>query len=94
MDYTEARTARDPPKHFTIIYIDDCLVVTASYATHVRALKRFLEASAAEKMWVNTKAVFAAKTISFVGFCVSYDGIACNPDKVEAIYGMPDAPRQ
>ena len=41
-------------------------------------------------MWVNTKAVFAAKTISFVGFCVSYDGIACNPDKVEAIYGMPD----
>eukprot|EP01047_Picozoa_sp_COSAG01_P044625 COSAG01_NODE_4051_length_5393_cov_16.152626_1_plen_87_part_10 len=49
MDYTEARTARDPPKHFTIIYIDDCLVVTASGAQStnemVAAAGRWLAAS-------------------------------------------------
>ena len=43
---------REPPTHFMIQYIDDCLVVTASYASHIRALKRFLIASHAEKMWI------------------------------------------
>jgi hypothetical protein len=59
--------------------------------SHIRALKRFLIASHAEKMWINTKAVFATKCVSFVGLAVSYDGVACNPDKVEAIYNLPES---
>ena len=69
----EMKKKRTPPTHFVIQYIDDCLVITASYASHIRALKRFLIASQAEKMWINTKAVFATTCVSFVGFAVSYD---------------------
>ena len=53
----EYMRSRAPPTHFMDIYIDDCVIVTASYATHVRALKRFLEACRAERMYVNQKAI-------------------------------------
>ena len=62
------------PPHFMDIYIDDCVIVTASYATHVRALKRFLEACRAERMYVNQKAILGCKSITYVGYSVSYDG--------------------
>ena len=73
-----------------IIYVDDLLCVTASYATHIRALKRILIACRAENMFINSKAVFACKTVTFVGFCASWEGISANPDKCEAIYNLPD----
>ena len=74
--------SRAPPTHFMDIYIDDCVIVTASYATHVRALKRFLEACRAERMYVNQKAILGYKSITYVGYSVSYDGVSADPDKV------------
>ena len=82
---------RPPPKHGVIIFVDDMLCITASYATHIRLLKRILIACGAESMFINSKAVFACKTVQFVGFGVSYDGVACMPDKIEAIYQLPDS---
>jgi hypothetical protein len=38
----EMKKRREPPTHFTVQYIDDCLIITACYASHIRALKRFL----------------------------------------------------
>jgi hypothetical protein len=66
----EMQKRREPPTQFMVQYIDDCLdlVITASYASHIRALKRFLIASHAEKMWINTKAVFATKCVSTASF--------------------------
>ena len=71
----EYMRSRAPPTHFMDIYIDDCVIVTASYATHVRALKRFLEACRAERMYVNQKAILGCKSITYVGYSVSYDGV-------------------
>jgi hypothetical protein len=69
----EMKKRREPPTHFMVQYIDSCLVITACYASHIRALKRFLIASHAEKMWINTKAVFATKQPrpSFLASCDS-----------------------
>ena len=86
----EMKKSRAPPKYFMDIYIDDCVIVTASYATHVRALKRFLEACREERMYVNQKAILGCKSITYVGYSVSYDGVSADPDKVEAIQDMPD----
>eukprot|EP01047_Picozoa_sp_COSAG01_P006926 COSAG01_NODE_256_length_20138_cov_24.233694_2_plen_68_part_00 len=36
----EMLRARKAPRQMAVIYVDDLLIVTASYATHVRALKR------------------------------------------------------
>ena len=89
VDDREMKTARAPPTHFMEIYIDDCVIVTASYAQHIRAVKRFLEACRTEGMWVNTKAILGCKTITYVGYCLGYDGVSADPDKVEAVRAMP-----
>eukprot|EP01047_Picozoa_sp_COSAG01_P042454 COSAG01_NODE_3709_length_5770_cov_23.698819_2_plen_132_part_00 len=44
----------------------------------------------AERMYVNQKAILGCKSITYVGYSVSYDGVSADPDKVEAIQDMPD----
>eukprot|EP01047_Picozoa_sp_COSAG01_P043818 COSAG01_NODE_3916_length_5541_cov_12.214994_1_plen_119_part_00 len=51
----EMLRARKAPRQMAVIYVDDLLIVTASYATHVRALKRMLKAIKAENMFINSK---------------------------------------
>ena len=89
VDDSEMLKARSPPTQFMEIYIDDCVIVTASYAQHIRAVKRFLEACRTEGMYVNKKAVLGCKTITYVGYCIGYDGVSADPDKVEAVREMP-----
>eukprot|EP01047_Picozoa_sp_COSAG01_P070686 COSAG01_NODE_10781_length_2081_cov_1.995964_1_plen_89_part_00 len=49
-----------------------------------------LRAIKAENMFINSKAVFACLTVSFVGFCVAWRGINANPDKVQGIHDLKD----
>jgi len=79
-----------PPSRFCITYIDDCAICTASYYTHHLAIQHFLNACHQAGLWINTKSVVACKRISYVGYSIGYDGIACNPHKVEAIRALPD----
>lgn len=50
-------------------------IVTASYATHVMAIRRFTEACMKENLWINHKISLACRRVSFLGYSIGYDGI-------------------
>ena len=50
-------------------------IVTASYATHVMAIRRFTEARMKENLRINHKISLACRRVSFLGYSIGYDGI-------------------
>jgi len=50
-------------------------IVTASYATHVMAIRRFTEACMKENLRINHKISLACRRVSFLGYSIGYDGI-------------------
>jgi hypothetical protein len=53
-------------------------------------LKRWGPACRAERMYVNQKAILGRKSITYVGYSVSYGKVSADSHKVEAIQDMPD----
>ena len=76
-------------KH-TLAYLDDIVVYSKSFDEHMQHLEETLTLLSKAGMKLNhSKCSFAQKSIKFLGFQVSGDGIAPDPDKVTAINSMP-----
>ena len=76
-------------KH-TLAYLDDIVVYSKSFDEHLQHLEETLTLLSKAGMKLNlSKCSFAQKSIKFLGFQVSGEGILPDPEKVTAITTMP-----
>ena len=72
------------------VYLDDILVVSASFEDHLRdvglVLDRLKEAGLCLKP---SKCLFARKEVAYLGFTVSSEGVTPNQERVKAIVDFP-----
>lgn len=84
------RALTEQVKQFTIIYVDDCLIISKSVEEHLEHIKLLLENFKQANLTVNLKkSQFFRRSIDYLGYCLSVDGIQASPDKVAAIQRFP-----
>jgi len=72
------------------VYFDDILIFSRNQEKYILHLTRVLESLCKEKLFVNLKkCAFPVPAIHFLGFIVTRDGVAVDPDKVKAIRDWP-----
>lgn len=77
-------------KKFTLIYVDDCLVISKNIEEHMRHLKLLLQNLYNANITVNfQKSQFFRKEISYLGYQLSTDGITTDSSKISAILNYP-----
>ena len=71
---------------FTSIYLDDCMIWSATEEEHLNHIRLVLEAFAKHNLHLKlSKCSFASTNTKFLGFIVSRDGIAMDPAKIAAV---------
>lgn len=77
-------------KKFTLIYVDDCLVISKSIDEHLTHLKLLLENFRKVNITVNfKKSQLFREEINYLGFRISTTGISTDQEKVAAIMNFP-----
>ena len=73
-----------------MVYLDDVLVVGLTFEQHLENVKDVLDAvkTAGLKLKLS-KCFFAHKSVKYLGFVISGDGLVTNPDQLEAITEYP-----
>lgn len=75
---------------FCVAFLDDVLIYSRSEAEHLDHIKKVLAAlDAANLKCKISKCSFAQESTSFLGFCVSKDGVSVDPKKVSAVTTWP-----
>ena len=75
---------------FTLVYLDDIIIYSATFADHTDNLSLVLDLLSAEGLRVKgSNCSFARKEVEYLGHIVSSQGIAPNPKKIEAIQKYP-----
>ncbi len=71
--------------------VDDILAASESFLEHIQTVRTVLERCRDFGITLNPqKFVFAEEEVSFVGYKISRDGIAADPEKIEAIQKFPE----
>jgi len=69
-----------------VVDFDDILIFNRTQEEHIFHLIRVLKSLCKEKLFINLKkCAFLVSTVHFLGFIVSRDGVAIDPNKVKAI---------
>ncbi len=69
-----------------IMYIDDLLVHSASLEEHIATLEQVLKCLVQHNIKINLqKCVFGSKEVSYLGFCLTEEGIKPGTDKLKAV---------
>lgn len=72
------------------VYLDDIIVVTASFEKHVEVLAEILKRIRAAKLTLNQeKCKFCRPELKYLGYVVSADGLRVDPEKIQAIVDIP-----
>ena len=75
---------------FCVAFLDDVLIYSRSETEHLEHVSQVLDAlNAANLKCKITKCSFAQESTSFLGFCVSKDGVSVDPKKVSAVTNWP-----
>ncbi len=73
-----------------IVYIDDLLVHSASHEEHLATLNEVLQRLVTHNIKINLqKCVFGSKEVSYLGFCLTEEGIKPGIDKLKAVKNAP-----
>ncbi len=73
-----------------IVYIDDLLVHSASHDEHLETLNKVLRRLVSHNIKINLqKCVFGSKEVSYLGFCLTEEGIKPGIDKLKAVKNAP-----
>jgi hypothetical protein len=69
-----------------IVYIDDLLVHSATHEEHLATLGQVLKHLIQHKIKINLqKCIFGSKEVSYLGFCLTEEGIKPGTDKLKAV---------
>ncbi len=81
---------RDMVNRFVFIYLDDILVFSQNERDHVQHIRRVLQQLLEKKLFAKVvKCQFHARSVSFLGFILSPEGIRMDPAKVKAVADWP-----
>ena len=73
-------------RQFVLVFFDDILVYSKSFAEHVIHLRKVLEILATNKLFAKkSKCMFACKEVEYLGHVIIADGIHTDPKKVDAM---------
>jgi hypothetical protein len=73
-----------------IVFLDDILVYSASWDTHLENLRQVLLTLRQNKLFAKlSKCAFAQTCISYLGHIISKDGVATDPEKTAAMDKWP-----
>lgn len=75
---------------FVFIYLDDIIVATPDFETHLRVLEKIFDRLIAAGLTVNQeKCEFVKSQLKYLGYVVDSNGLRVDPDKVAAIMEFP-----
>jgi hypothetical protein len=81
---------RDYLDKFVIVFLDDILVYSKSEEEHEQHLRMVLQVLREHQLFSKLrKCSFYQKQIHYLGHIISKDGIAMDPEKIEAIRKWP-----
>ncbi|KAL0162053.1 hypothetical protein M9458_041449, partial [Cirrhinus mrigala] len=81
---------RDMLNRWVIVYMDDILVYSNSYAEHVQHVRSVLQRLVQHKLYAKEdKCQFHQQSIAFLGYIISPEGVAMDETKVRAIQNWP-----
>jgi hypothetical protein len=80
-------------RRFVLVFFDDILIYSRSWADHLRHIRAVLEEFRHHQLFLKrTKCAFGAASVAYLGHVISAAGVAMDPAKVQAIHEWP-APR-
>lgn len=73
-----------------LIYIDDLIVFSPDFETHLKDLRAVFERLRSFNLKLKpSKCLFGCRSVRYLGFIVSENGIAADPDKIKGITNFP-----
>jgi hypothetical protein len=80
-------------RRFVLVFFDDILIYSKSWADHLRHLRAVLDELRRHQLFVKrNKCSFATSSVTYLVHVISAAGVAMDPAKVQAIHDWP-APR-
>jgi hypothetical protein len=77
-------------RRFVLVFFDDILIYSASWADHLRHLRVVLAVLRQHRLFVKrSKCSFGVDTVAYLGHTISGAGVAMDPAKVQAIHDWP-----
>ncbi|KAL0173707.1 hypothetical protein M9458_029675, partial [Cirrhinus mrigala] len=81
---------RDMLNRWVIVYIDDILIYSNTYADHVLHVRTVLQRLIQHKLYVKEeKCQFHQESVAFLGYIISPEGVAMDDTKVNAVCNWP-----
>ncbi|KAI4898691.1 hypothetical protein NFI96_020791 [Prochilodus magdalenae] len=81
---------RDMLGRFVIAYIDDILIYSPDYLTHVQQVRQVLTRLLEHQLFVKgEKCEFHLSSVSFLGYVISPEGVVMDDRKVDAVANWP-----
>jgi hypothetical protein len=77
-------------RRFVLVFFDDILIYSASLAEHLRHVCAVLTLLHQHHLFVKrSKCAFGVDSIAYLGHIISSQGVAMDPDKVQAVADWP-----
>jgi hypothetical protein len=77
-------------RRFVLVFFDDILIYSKSWADHLRHLRAVLSALRQHVLFVKrSKCAFGVTSVAYLGHTISAAGVAMDPAKVQAIHDWP-----
>ncbi|KAL0152021.1 hypothetical protein M9458_052666 [Cirrhinus mrigala] len=81
---------RDMLNRWVIVYIDDILIFSNSYAEHIQHVRSVLQRLIEHQLYAKEeKCQFHQESIAFLGYIISPEGVAMDDTKVNAVRNWP-----
>nr|XP_016500597.1 PREDICTED: uncharacterized mitochondrial protein AtMg00860-like [Nicotiana tabacum] len=81
---------RDYLRKFVLIFFDDILFYSASLNEHKQHLERVLEIPREEQLFARlSKCSFGQSKVEYLGHIITWEGVAKDPSKIEAMINWP-----
>ena len=76
--------------HCSVVFFDDILIFSKTYDEHIKHLRQVLQILE-EKHWKvkGSKCTFAQRSVQYLGYVVSEEGVATDPQKVTDVQKWP-----
>ena len=77
-------------RRFVLVFFDDILLYSSSWADHLRHLRAVLSELRHHRLFVKrSKCAFGVASVSYLGHIISEQGVAMDPAKVQAVLDWP-----
>jgi hypothetical protein len=77
-------------RRFVLVFFYDILIYSRSWEDHLQHLRKVLHVLATNKLYAKlSKCQFGVLTVGYLGHLISAEGVAVDPQKVQAVQNWP-----